>query len=104
MPENSAVAPTTLAGDKGLNALLKKGYTYTVSISGERTTLGKGQSVIDAFKLFTKSGTLVYEYANGEEILNEEDLDISAREALKIQKIVCSIYESSRKGEPIVFE
>ncbi|MBP3382180.1 MAG: gfo/Idh/MocA family oxidoreductase, partial [Clostridia bacterium] len=37
-------------------------------------------------------------------VQGKEQLEISAREALKIQKIICAVYESSRKGEPVVFE
>ncbi len=36
-------------------------------------------------------------------VLGKEELDISAREALKIQRIVCAIYESSNIGKPILF-
>lgn len=36
-------------------------------------------------------------------VLGLETLEISAEEALKIQKIICAIYESSRMGKPIEF-
>ncbi|MBE6780169.1 MAG: Gfo/Idh/MocA family oxidoreductase [Ruminococcaceae bacterium] len=36
-------------------------------------------------------------------VKGEETLEISAEEALKIQKIICAVYESSRQGKPIEF-
>lgn len=36
-------------------------------------------------------------------VLGKETLEISAEEALKTQKIICAIYESSRNGKPIEF-
>ena len=36
-------------------------------------------------------------------VKGEEKLEISAEEALKIQKIICAVYESSRKGKPVEF-
>ncbi len=36
-------------------------------------------------------------------VLGKEVLEITAEEALKIQRIICAIYESSRIGKPILF-
>lgn len=47
--------------DPALSELLKQGYTYEVSVSGERTEIGRGESEIVSFTLYDPDGKDVTE-------------------------------------------
>lgn len=83
-------------------------YTDATITLNDGTVINDSQDMTDSLEY--KNGKDYWGFQHVKQIRQfynsvkgEEKLEISAEEALKIQKIICAVYESSRSGKPVEF-
>lgn len=84
-------------------------YDEAIITLNDGTVIRRDQSTVDQMEYENSKKywgsqhvTQIRQFYNS--VLGKETLEISGEEALKIQKIVCAVYESSRQGKPVLFE
>ncbi len=95
------IAENKITGNALLTALLERGYTYSVQISGSQTEIGRGESLIEAFTLYDPYGNDVtaeynIQYLPGVLEVLPEDCKIIYVYLYQLQKY----YD----GKPLAFE
>lgn len=84
-------------------------YDEAIITLDDGTVVRRDQSTVDQMEYENSKKywgsqhvTQIRQFYNS--VLGKETLEISGEEALKIQKIVCAVYESSRQGKPVLLE
>ncbi len=83
--------------DSAIEYLVNKGFTYTLTVSGERTAIGKGESAITSFTIFDP---------NGKDMTSEFNLTFEPGEIYVTQEqVIIHLYELTKfyDGTPLSY-
>jgi predicted dehydrogenase len=83
-------------------------YDEAIITLNDGTVIRRDQSTVDQMEYENSKKywgsqhvTQIRQFYNS--VLGKETLEISGEEALKIQKVICAIYESAKTGKTITF-